>query len=113
MLKTGSPDPAVKTRIDALLLKLPGVEGGDMTGMPAYFVKGKMFACIHGKGVAIRLPAASATELQFSSAHVTPFQPNNRPSSREWIQLNREDPADYDKDLDLIKTSIEFVKTGK
>ena len=84
-----------------------------MSGLPAYFVKGKMFACIHGSGVAIRLPASTATELQFSNANVVPFQPNGRPSSREWIQINHDDSADYQKDLELFQSSIEFVKAAK
>lgn len=84
-----------------------------MSGLPAYFVKGKMFACIHGSGVAIRLPAATARELQFSRGDVVPFQPNGRPSSQEWIQINHDDSADYQKDLELFQSSIEFVKGGK
>ncbi len=99
--------------IDSLLLKIPGVESGDMSGLPAYFVNKKMFACIHGKGVAIRLSIAAATELQFSRDDVVAFQPNGRPSSREWIQINRVNPADYEKDLDLFKSSIETVKAAK
>lgn len=84
-----------------------------MSGLPAYFVNKKMFACIHGSGVAIRLPAATATELQFSKGNVVPFQPNGRPSSREWIQINHDDSADYQKDLELFHSSIEFVKSVK
>ena len=78
--------------------------------MPAYFVNKKMFACIHGSGVAIRLPIATATELQFSRADIAPFQPNGRPSSREWVQINHDHPSEYEKDLELIKSSLEFVK---
>ena len=84
-----------------------------MSGLPAYFVNGKMFACLHGKGVAIRLPASTATELQFSNGSVVPFQPNGRPSTREWIQINHDDSADYQKDVELFRASIEFVKSAK
>lgn len=84
-----------------------------MSGLPAYFVNKKMFACIHGSGVAIRLPASIATELQFSKGNVVPFQPNGRPSSSEWIQINHDDSADYQKDLELFHSSIEFVKSVK
>jgi hypothetical protein len=84
-----------------------------MSGLPAYFINRKMFACIHGAGVALRLPASTATELQFSRNDVVAFQPNGRPSSREWIQINHEDSADYTKDLELFRSSIEFVKASK
>jgi len=37
--------------------------------------RGAPIACISGKGVGLRLPAAKATELQFSRDNVVPFQP--------------------------------------
>lgn len=84
-----------------------------MSGMPAYFINKKMFACLHGNGVALRLSISAATELQFSRDDVVAFQPNGRPSSREWIQINRVDATDYEKDLELFKSSIETVKAAK
>ena len=101
-----------KTHIDAVLLKLPGVSAGKINGLDAYFVSDRMFACISGKGVALRLPAATATELQFSRDNVEPFQPGGVSSSREWVQINREDAADYAKDLELFQASHAFVKGG-
>lgn len=112
-MKTPAPEHSHKSVVDSILLKIPGVEGGDMSGMAAYFVNKKMFACIHGNGVAIRLPAATATELQFSKGNVVPFQPNGRPSSREWIQINHDDAADYQQDLELFQSSIAFVKAAR
>jgi hypothetical protein len=112
-LKTDSPANSHKSIIDSLLLKIPSVEAGDMSGLPAYFINRKMFACIHGSGVALRLPASTATELQFSRDNVVPFQPNGRPSSREWVQINHDDSADYTKDLELFQSSIDFVKAAK
>ena len=84
-----------------------------MSGLPAYFINKKMFACIHGEGVAIRLPVSAATELQFSRENVVAFQPHGRPSSREWVQVNHDDPTDYTKDLELFQSSIAFVKAAK
>jgi len=112
-LKSASTDPSHKAIVDGLLLKIPGVEAGDMSGMSAYFINKKMFACLHGSGVALRLSISAATELQFSRDDVVAFQPNGRPSSREWIQINRVNPADYEKDLELFKSSIETVKAAK
>jgi hypothetical protein len=34
-------------------------------------------------------------------------------STREWVQINRVDAADYAKDLPLFRESIEFVKAGR
>ena len=42
-----------------------------------------------------------------------PFQPGGMASTREWIQIDRPDPADYEKDLALFQASVEFVRTGR
>jgi hypothetical protein len=34
-------------------------------------------------------------------------------SSREWVQIECADVADYEKDLDLFRASLEFVKAGR
>lgn len=102
-----------KAHLDALLLTLPGVSARTINGLDAYFVADKMFACISGKGVGLRLPVAAATELQFSKDNVVPFQPGGVASTREWIQIDRADAADYEKDLPLFRASIEFVRAGR
>jgi hypothetical protein len=106
-------DLSRKAILDSFLLKLPGVEAGDMTGLCAYFINKRMFACICNGGVGIRLPASMAAELQFSRDNVVPFQPKGRSSTREWIQINRAELADYEKDLEIFKSSIEFVRGAK
>ena len=111
-MTTDSSAPARKAQLDALLLKLPGVNARKINGLDAYFVSDRMFACISGDGVGLRLPAATATELQFSRDSVHPFQPRGLPSTREWIQINRENAADYEQDLPLFQTSLKFVKAG-
>lgn len=102
-----------KAVLDALLLPIRGVEGGEMAGLTAYFVNKRMFACIHGPAVGIRLPAATARELQFSRKDVSPFQPKGMPATREWVQLDHEDPADFRNDEALFLAAIEFVKNGR
>jgi hypothetical protein len=112
-LNTDPTKASRKAQIDALLLKLPGVSARRIKGLDAYFVSDRMFACISGEGVGLRLPAAIATELHFSRDNIVPFQPGGTTSTREWIQINRADAADYEKDLELFRDSIEFVKGGQ
>ena len=112
-MNTDTPKAGPKAQIDALLLKLPGVSARKINNLDAYFVVDKMFACINGEGVGLRLPAATATELHFSRDNVVPFQPGGMASSKEWIQINRAEAADYGKDLDLFRASLEFVKAGR
>ena len=102
-----------KAQIDAVLLSLPGVSSKKINGLDAYFVSDRMFACISGDGVGLRLPTATATELQFSRNDVVPFQPGGMASTREWIQINRAEATEYKKDLQLFQTALEFVKTGR
>ena len=107
-----TPESARKAQVDELLLALPGVVSKKLNALDAYFVSDRMFACISGKGIGLRLPVSTATELQFSRDNVVPFQPGGTTSSREWIQINREDAAEYAKDLELFRASIDFVKGG-
>jgi hypothetical protein len=107
-------DPTRKAQIDAVLLKLPGVVAKKLNKLDAYFVSDRMFACISDNGVALRLPSATVTDLQFSRSDVGPFQAGGlgAAATREWIQINRADAADYEKDLELFRTSLAFVKGG-
>ena len=112
-MTTPSPQSVRKAQIDAVLLKLPGVSTKKINGLDAYFVSDRMFACISGNGVGLRLPVSTATELQFSRDNVVPFQPRGMGSTREWIQIDRSEAADYEKDLELFRASLEFVKAGR
>lgn|SRR5688572_25648271 len=102
-----------KEKVDALLLKLPGVSARKINGLDAYMVSDKMFACLSDDAVGLRLPAAMATELQFSSDYIGPYSPGGMATTREWVQIKRADAADYTKDLDLFEASLEYVKKGR
>jgi hypothetical protein len=112
-LITDTTHSSRKAQIDSLLLNLPGVSARKINGLDAYFVSDRMFACISGDGVGLRLPAATATELQFSRNNVVSFQPRGISSTREWIQINCADAAEYEKDLPLFRASLEFVRGGR
>ncbi|HUP30305.1 MAG TPA: hypothetical protein VM122_09050 [Usitatibacter sp.] len=94
-------------------MKIAGVTAKKIGGLDAYFVNDRMFACINGKGVGLRLPAAIATELQFSRDNVAPFQPAGMPSSREWVQIDREEAGEYEKDLELFQAAFDYVKGNR
>ena len=108
-----TPKSRRKLQLDALLLTLPGVSAKTINGLDAYYVADKMFACISGNGVGLRLPVATATELQFSRDNISPFQPGGMTSSREWVQIDRAEASEYEKDLDLFRASLEFVKAAR
>jgi len=106
-------DLSHKRVLDAMLLKLSGVEAGEMTGFVAYFVGKKMFACICNGGVGVRLPAAQAANLQFARGDVVAFEPKGMKSTREWIQINHDDSAAYENDLAILQAAIAFVRSQK
>ena len=108
-----TPESSRKALIDAVLLKLPGVSTKKINGLDAYFVNDRMFACISGRGIGLRLPAATATELQFARDNVVAFQPGGMASSREWIQIDRAEAAEYEKDLPLFQASLDFVRAAR
>jgi hypothetical protein len=112
-MKKDNAPPTRKSQVDAVLLKLPGVVSKKIGGLDGYFVNDRMFACISGNGVGLRLPVAMARELQFSRENVTTFQPAGMPATREWIQIDRADAAEYEKDLELFQAALEFVKGGR
>jgi len=102
-----------KAQIDAVLLQIPGASTKKIGGLDGYFVNDRMFACISGNGIGLRLPVATARELQFSRENVTSFQPGGMTSTKEWIQIDREDAAEYEKDLELFRASFDFVKASR
>ena len=112
-MTSDTPEASRKAQLDAILLKLPGASARKINGLDAYFVSDKMFACISGDGIGLRLPVATATELRFSRDNVVPFQPGGVTSSREWIQIDRANAADYEQDLELFRASLEFVKAAR
>jgi hypothetical protein len=112
-MTTDSPEASRKAQIDAVLLSIPGVIAKKINNLDAYFVSDRMFACISGKGVGLRLPVATATDLQFSRDDVGPFQPGGMASSREWVQIDRAEAAEYEKDLPLFQVALEFVKGSR
>ncbi len=87
---------------------MPGVAEGKIFGHAAYFVNGKLFACIYGDGVGLKVPEDVAKKL-LCGRRAVPFRPLGKPKMREWIQITRARSADYRRDLDIFRTSVEFV----
>lgn len=97
-----------KSVLDSLLLNMPSLVEGKLFGYPAYYVNGKLFACIYGEGVGLKVHEEVANKL-LAEKHIVPFQPFGKPKMREWIQINRTRSADYGKDINVFRTSVEFV----
>lgn len=97
-----------KEVLDSLLLQIPGVISGTMFGYPAYFIDRKLFACVYGEGIGIKIPGKIADSL-VGREGIVRFQPMGRKPMKEWIQVNRERSEDLRKDLEILMVSIEYV----
>lgn len=94
--------------IRALLAPYPEVREGRMFGYPAFFVGKRMFACLYGEGLGLKLPAGNVA-LLLGRPGVVPFRPHGKPAMREWIQINHAQPESYQQDMPIILTAIQFV----
>ena len=97
-----------KEVIDLLLLKREGVSAGKMFGYPAYYIHKKLFACLYEEGVAIKIPEKLAMEIVGKDGIIN-FQPYGKTKMREWIQINRKKSEDYLNDMEIFKSSTEYV----
>ena len=104
--------PTRKSQVDAVMKQIPGVTAKKIGGLDGYFVNDRMFACISGNGIGLRLPVATARELQFSRENGSSFTPGGMASTKEWIQIDRADAAEYEKDLEVFQAAFDFVKSA-
>jgi hypothetical protein len=101
-------DEKRKTKMDEMLLVMPGVKASKAFGYPAYKINGKVFAFVGSKGVAIKLPAARVKALL--DGHVMkPFEAGEGNVWREWVSIQRETFDDYEQDAGLFEESVEFL----
>jgi len=105
----GNYNETHKTQIDEMVLAMPGVTSGKMFGYPGYKIKGKVFAFVGDEGIGIKLPEDRVNELVGSAPHFAPFEPAPGKVWKEWISIDRETSAAYEKDRALIEESIRFV----
>jgi hypothetical protein len=93
--------------LDTFLLKNPIVKPGKMSGHPAYYVGGKLFAALYMDGVCVKVHESLKNEL-LERKEIVPFEPMGR-KMREWILINRTKSENYLKDQDIFDSSIQYV----
>ena len=76
-----------KAILDSVLLGMPGVVEGKMFGYSAYYVNGKLFACIYRKGVGLKVPEEVAAKL-LSEKHIV-FFPTSRQTENEGVDSDK------------------------
>lgn len=73
----------IASKVDHVVRGLGDTRCGSMFGYPAFFAGRKMFACVYGEGVAVRLTQA---ETSGTGAVVREFRPHGR-TMRRWVLL--------------------------
>ncbi len=97
-----------KVTLDRLLLDHPEVSAGVVFGLPCYKVNGVVFATLYGEGVGIKLPEARVRELLEKPGFV-PFRPFGRNRGKEFVQINHENPQDYQQNKALFEEAMRYV----
>ncbi len=98
--------------IRGLLAEDRDVREGRMFGYPAFFVGRRMFACIYGDGVGLKVPLTLVARL-IECGEAIAFRPHGKPTMREWIQINRSCSKNYAADLDVLLAAKQFVSDDR
>ena len=105
--------PGYRADVVAVLARLLGkwrqVTPGKMFGFPAFYTGGRLFACVYGEGVGLKVPGELARKLG-GTPGIIPFQPYGMATMKEWVQINRARAQDYAGDLKLFQASVDFVR---
>lgn len=88
------------------------VQLGQMMGHPVFYHappggKRKMFACVYGPGVALKLPAELVAEL-LGSPGFSPFAPGGTPM-RGWVVAEFGAAEEALEAEDLVRQALDFV----
>jgi hypothetical protein len=101
-------DDDLRKVADLMILTRPDVSPGKMFGYPAYYAKGKMFACVYENGLGIKVPADRARDL-LVRPDIDHFVPMGRRVMKEWIMIRPEKPDNLMDDARILVESVEFV----
>ncbi|MHA1200388.1 MAG: hypothetical protein ACTSQF_13780 [Candidatus Heimdallarchaeaceae archaeon] len=105
-----SYDEELKEIFDAFLLEIPDVHPGKVFGMPGYYVGGKLFASIYESGLVLKLPKTLCDELIQNKDGYDFFAPLGN-NMKQWVVLTKDDPENFEDEMDLILQSTEFVNS--
>jgi hypothetical protein len=101
-------DPQQRDVLDSMLLSMPGVKRGQAFGQPAYYINGKMFACLNPTGVSVKLPKEQAAALIDGSTFV-PFEPMPGRAMGGWVLVIHPEAENYRQDESLLQQAFEYV----
>ena len=98
--------PEVATVMTELLAGRPEVTPRVCFGVPGFLTRGKMFACVSGSGIALKLPPDRIAEL--TDPVFSPFAPGPRPMGG-WVAISRPGAEEFAADASLLDEAIAYV----
>jgi hypothetical protein len=103
------PDPGCQKILSNPVLGLPVVREGKMFGVPAFYVGKKLFACVYGDVIGVKVPQDLAAHLVDSSGFA-PFQPYGKAKMREWVQFSCSPAEEIPDYQDVLLAAYHFVR---
>ncbi len=80
-----------------------------MFGVPAWCVSGRVFVCVWGPGVGLRLPKAHAESIAGVEG-VAPFCPFGRAPMSGWLLRSAFEPGDLALSKALVLAAYAYVR---
>jgi hypothetical protein len=80
-----------------------------MFGYPAFYVGRRLFACIYGDGVGLKLPGERVRSLA-GEPRIRPFQPYGKQRMREWVEICHERVEAYESERPLFAEAVAFAE---
>ena len=87
----------------------PRVSRRRMFGCPAFFIAGRMFACVVGDEVGLKLPFERVEALLAGGRYV-PFRPLGKPAMRQWVAAPRQTALELARDPAIVREALRFVE---
>jgi len=79
-----------------------------MFGVPAFFVGRRLFACIFGEEVGVKVPEDMAKRL-LEDPRFEPFRPYGKAQMREWVQFSCTPQDELPSYGELLLAAYEYV----
>ena len=98
--------PEVAALVTEMLDGRPDVTPRICFGVPGFLTRGRMFACVSGAGIALKLPPERIAEL--TDPVFSPFAPGPRPMGG-WVAVSRPGADEFAADAGLLDEAIAYV----
>jgi hypothetical protein len=101
--------PELLVKMNDMLLRMPGVQGGKAFGAPTFKVNGRVFMYVGSMVVFIKLPADRVESLLAQGAEKG-YLPSEHTT---WLRIQHEDIEEFEQHEDLFWESVQHTAEGE